>query len=114
MMVIRNLIFVPYGWIKLCYYASHVDKYTEEERYRLLKYIDHKANKGGSVHIEVHGQENIPKENGFMFFPNHQGFTMCWQCLRHARFLFRLSQKKENCQYSVSETGLCLHEGVHD
>ena len=46
MMVLRNLIFVPYGWIKLCYYARHVDKYTEEERYRLLKYIDSKANKG--------------------------------------------------------------------
>ena len=73
MMVLRNLIFVPYGWIKLCYYARHVDKYTEEERYRLLKYIDSKANKGGSVHIEAHGVENIPKENGFMFFPNHQG-----------------------------------------
>lgn len=95
MMVIRNLIFVPYGWIKLCYYASHVDKYTEEERYRLLKYIDHKANKGGSVHIEVHGQENIPKENGFMFSQTIRGFTMCWQCLRHARVPFRLSQKRK-------------------
>lgn len=37
MMVLRNLIFVPYGWIKLNYYAAHVDKYTEEQRYKLLK-----------------------------------------------------------------------------
>ena len=60
-------------WIKLCYHASHVDKYTEEEHYKMLRYITYRANKGGNVIIDVHGQENIPKENGFMFFPNHQG-----------------------------------------
>ena len=95
MMVIRNLIFVPYGWIKLCYYASHVDKYTEEERYRLLKYIDHKANKGGSVHIEVHGQENIPKENGFMFFPNHQGLYDVLAIIEACPRPFSVVAKKE-------------------
>ena len=73
MMVFRNIILVPYMWIKLCYHASHVDKYTEEEHYKMLRYITYRANKGGNVIIDVHGQENIPKENGFMFFPNHQG-----------------------------------------
>lgn len=73
MMVFRNILLVPYMWIKLCYHASHVDKYTEEERYKMLRYITYRANKGGNVIIDVHGQENIPKENGFMFFPNHQG-----------------------------------------
>lgn len=73
LMVIRNLLLVPIMWYKLCYYASHVDKYTEEEHYKMLKFIDHRANKGGNVDIEIHGLENLPKENGFMFFPNHQG-----------------------------------------
>lgn len=73
MMVFRNILFVPYMWIKLCYHASHVDKYTEEEHYKMLRFITYRANKGGNVIIDVHGQENIPKENGFMFFPNHQG-----------------------------------------
>lgn len=73
MMVFRNIILVPYMWIKLCYHASHVDKYTEEEHYKLLRFITYRANKGGNVVIDVHGQENIPEENGFMFFPNHQG-----------------------------------------
>lgn len=73
MMVFRNILLVPYMWIKLCYHASHVDKYTEEEHYKMLRYITYLANKGGNVIIDVHGQENIPKENGFMFFPNHQG-----------------------------------------
>lgn len=73
MMVFRNILLVPHMWIKLCYHASHVDKYTEEEHYKMLRYITYRANKGGNVIIDVHGQENIPKENGFMFIPNHQG-----------------------------------------
>ena len=73
LMVFRNIFFVPYMWIRLCYHASHVDKYTEEEHYKILKFITHRANKGGNVKIDAHGLENIPKENGFMFFPNHQG-----------------------------------------
>ena len=66
MMVLRNLLFVPYGWFKLCYYASHVEKYTEEERYALLQYIDRRANWGGRITIDAHGVENIPDKDGFM------------------------------------------------
>lgn len=73
LMVFRNIILVPFMWCKLCYYAAHVDKYTERQRYEMLKFIVRRANKGGNVLIDVHGQENIPKEDGFMFFPNHQG-----------------------------------------
>lgn len=72
-MVLRNILLVPCMWFKLCYYASHVEKYTEKQRYDLLRFITKRANIGGRVTIEVHGAENIPKQSGFMFFPNHQG-----------------------------------------
>ena len=51
-MVLRNLYRIPYLWIKLCWYASHVDKYTEEQRYALLKKIDHAANTGGNLNVQ--------------------------------------------------------------
>lgn len=73
MMVLRNILLVPYMWIKLCYHASHVDKYTEEEHYKMLRFITRRANIGGNVTVDVHGQENIPEKDGFMFYPNHQG-----------------------------------------
>lgn len=73
LMVFRNFFFVPFGWIKLCWYASHVDNYTEEQRYAMLKYIVKRANWGGNITIDSHGVEKLPKENGFMFYPNHQG-----------------------------------------
>lgn len=72
-MVLHNLLRVPGMWFRLCYYAKYPDKYTEEERYAFLKHICKYANKGGNVHIDAHGLENIPERDGFMFFPNHQG-----------------------------------------
>ena len=62
-MVLRNLWFVPYGWFKLCYTAAHVEKYTEEERYQVLKMIDRRANIGG--------------------------YMMCWRYSKSARVRFR-------------------------
>ena len=73
MMVFRNIFRILPMWIKLCYYAAHPDKYTDEQHNKMLKYIVKRANIGGNVQIISTGQENIPKENGFMFFPNHQG-----------------------------------------
>lgn len=72
-MVLTNLLFVPYGWIKLCWYAGHVNRYTREQHWKLVKYIDRRAVKGGRINIHVTGQENIPKDDGFIFYPNHQG-----------------------------------------
>ena len=95
LMVLYNIIYVPYMWFKLCYYANHVEKYTEEERYQLLRYIDHRAIKGGRVNIEVYGQENIPKENGFMFFPNHQGLFDVLAIIEASPTPFSVVMKKE-------------------
>lgn len=95
LMVLRNIFFVPFGWIKLCWYASHVDRYTEEERYKLLEYIDERAVRGGNIHIEIHGQENIPKENGFIFFPNHQGLFDVLAIIYACPVPFSVVAKKE-------------------
>ena len=75
LMVIRNLIFVPYWWIKLCWYAAHTDDYPEAKKYTFLRHVDDHAIKGGNIHIDVHGQENIPRENGFMFFSESSGIV---------------------------------------
>lgn len=73
MMVFKNIFRVPFMWIKLCYRAAHSDKYTDNEHNEFFKYIVKRANIGGNVTIKSYGQENIPEEDGFMFFPNHQG-----------------------------------------
>lgn len=95
LMVLRNIILVPYMWCKLCYHAAHVDKYTEEEHYKMLRFIVLRANKGGNVTIEVHGQENIPDKNGFMFFPNHQGLYDVLAIVEACPIPFSVVAKKE-------------------
>lgn len=73
LMVIRNLLFVPFMWIKLCWYAAHADRYTDEQHNKLLRFITERANIGGNVTIDVHGLNNLPEEDGYILFPNHQG-----------------------------------------
>lgn len=72
-MVLKNLGIVPGAWIKLCRYAKHTEEYPEEEKYRHIQYILAHAIKGGNIELQVSGQENIPRENGFMLYSNHQG-----------------------------------------
>lgn len=95
MMVLRNLLIVPFGWIRLCYRAAHVDKYTEDDMYRFLKWIDSHANKGGNVHIDAHGVENIPDKSGFIFFPNHQGLYDVLAIIEACPKPFAVVAKKE-------------------
>lgn len=73
LMVFRNILIVPFMWCKLCYYAAHPDKFTDEQHLKLLWFITERANKGGNVKIQATGIENLPKEDGFILFPNHQG-----------------------------------------
>lgn len=72
-MVLKNLPIVPGAWQKLCRYAKHPEKYSEEEMYRHIQYILKRAVRGGNIDLQVSGTGNIPKEGGFMLYANHQG-----------------------------------------
>lgn len=95
LMVFRNIFLVPFMWCKLCYYASHVEKYTEEQHYRMLRFIVLRANKGGNVTIDVHGKENLPDKSGFIFFPNHQGLYDVLAIVEACSIPFSVVAKKE-------------------
>ena len=73
LMVLRNFWKVPGAYWKLCHYAKHTDKYPEEEKYRHIQYILKTAVETGNIELKVYGKENIPKENGFLMYANHQG-----------------------------------------
>jgi 1-acylglycerol-3-phosphate O-acyltransferases len=63
---------VPYYLCRIGWYGKEKHK-DRDKAYTFIQKVTRKANKAGRVTIEVHGLENIPKENGFVFFPNHQG-----------------------------------------
>ena len=72
-MVLKNLWHVPGAWFKLCNYAKHTDTYPEAEKWGHIQHILRLAIKGGNIDLKITGLENIPAENGFMMYANHQG-----------------------------------------
>lgn len=114
-MILRNLLLVPFMWIRLFYHAAHVDKYTEEQHFKMLRFIVKRANKGGNVTIEVHGRENIPEKNGFIFFPNHQGLYDVLAILEACPKPFSVVAKKEvENQYFLKKVFACMKAHMID
>lgn len=72
-MVIRNLFRIPAWFYNIIKMGRDDDCHTVQERYDYLRKLVTKVNITGRVTIEEYGVENIPKENGFILFPNHQG-----------------------------------------
>jgi len=72
LMIIKRIFIAPYWLYLICKYGN-TEKYSEEERYRVLSNIVKKVNRAGNVKIISDGEENLPKENGYVLFPNHQG-----------------------------------------
>lgn len=72
LMIIKRIFIAPYWLYLICKYGN-TEKYSEEERYRVLSNIVKKVNRAGNVKIISDGEKNLPKENGYVLFPNHQG-----------------------------------------
>ena len=72
LMVIRLFLKAPYYLFRI-WYCGVSKKISYEESFQIIKKVTQKANRAGRVTIEAYGLENIPEEDGFIFFPNHQG-----------------------------------------
>lgn len=71
--ILHNLFRFPAAYFRLCHYAKHPEKYEEKFMFQHISYMMRLAVKGGNIDLKVYGQENIPTENGFMMYGNHQG-----------------------------------------
>lgn len=71
--IFMNFRRAPYVVPKMRYYADHPEKYSEEERYELIQYCIHLMNRTGKINTIAYGTEKLPKEGGYMMYPNHQG-----------------------------------------
>ena len=71
-MVMRRFYYIP-SMMHDIVSAENSKKYTFEERYNKVRNVIKNVNKFGTCKIRCTGTENIPKENGYILFPNHQG-----------------------------------------
>ncbi|MBQ7840793.1 MAG: 1-acyl-sn-glycerol-3-phosphate acyltransferase [Lachnospiraceae bacterium] len=95
LMVLYNILLVPFLWCKLCYMGKNAKDYSQEERWKFLQLLTRRANKGGRVTIEVYHPENIPEEENFIFFPNHQGLFDVLAMIQSCPRFFAVVNKKE-------------------
>ena len=72
-MVLLNFFRVPVLFPRLWHYAKHTDKYPELEKWTLIHRILGYAVKAGNVDLQVYGKENLPPQDGFVLYGNHQG-----------------------------------------
>ena len=73
LMVLRNVFRVPGLWVKLCRYAKNPDAYSEAEKWAHIHKIMKLACVSGNINLIVTGRENLPEQDGFMLYGNHQG-----------------------------------------
>lgn len=72
LMILGNFFRLPVYGYKLFFWATNKKK-TEADKYGFIHNAVRNANKAGRVKVDVYGKENLPKENGYIMFPNHQG-----------------------------------------
>lgn len=53
--------------------AEHPELYSEEDCYEYIKYVVGLMQKTGHIRTKGYGMEKLPKEGGYMLYPNHQG-----------------------------------------
>lgn len=94
-MVLNNILIVPFWYLKLCYYAWFSKKISDEKKRILFKEIVTRANLGGNVTVRSYGIQNIPKDQPFMYFPNHQGLYDVLALLSNSPYFFSVVVKKE-------------------
>jgi len=75
--IVRNIFRIPEAiktmkdMIKLSKERS--DEFNEESKYRYVQYVTDVMQKTGHIKTELYGEENLPKDGGYMMYPNHQG-----------------------------------------
>lgn len=72
-LLIIKLIYILPSWLLKIRKYNQENVTTLEERFQFIKGIADKVMKKGKIHLTCYGKENLPKEQGYLIAPNHQG-----------------------------------------
>ena len=73
LMVLRNIFRLPVYLPRLWHYAKHTDEYPEIEKWLHIHKTMKLAVEAGNIDLLVTGRENLPEQDGFVLYANHQG-----------------------------------------
>lgn len=72
-MVFMNLFHAPVWLFTIGRMGREKDRHTPQERHEYIAKMVQRIIRRGRVTVTATGTENIPDNNGFILFPNHQG-----------------------------------------
>ena len=58
---------------KMSYMAKHTEKFDEAKRYKIARRAIYYMMRTGNIRTVCEGLENLPKDGGYVMYPNHQG-----------------------------------------
>ena len=105
LMVITNIIHVPWWFYQIDKMGKHPNQYGEEERYHYLRKRLRRIIRRGRVKVVTYGVENLPKTNGFILFPNHQGLFDMLAIIQSCQKPLGVVIKKRSVGMVFSKTG---------
>lgn len=71
--ILMNLPRLPKILETLHRLVDRSDLFTEQDRYDYVRHITGLMQKTGHIKTECFGKENLPKDGGYIMYPNHQG-----------------------------------------
>lgn len=113
LMFVANFYRLPYMLFMLFHMNRRRDKYDLATRFSYIHRFVRWCNRGGRVKIDAHGVENIPKESGFIMYPNHQGLYDTLTMLQTLELPFSPVAKVETKKVFLLHTVLDCLDGEY-
>jgi len=112
LMVIKSLHRIPRWFHMIHKLGKSGDNHTDGERYGYLREMVKRVNKSGRVTVNGYGTENLPNQNGFILFPNHQGLFDMLAIIDTCPNPFRVVVKKEAADIILVKQVITLLRGI--
>lgn len=71
--IIMNFWHGPYMILGMRIRTKYWNRYTDEDRYAFAQKAIRYMKDSGAIKTKAYGEENLPKEGGYVMYPNHQG-----------------------------------------
>ena len=71
--IVINLLLIPYFIFRAEHMIRHIDQYSFAQRYAFDMKVIRVIQVTGGIKTHVFGEENLPREGGYVMFANHQG-----------------------------------------
>ena len=114
LMVIRSLLSLPFWLIRISQLCN-IQKFDAQTRYAFLHRVVPIIIRRGRVKIHVTGLENLPLENGYIMFPNHQGLFDALAVIQtHERPLVTVMKKEVKNTFILKQVITMLQAEVID